>query len=122
MDKPNMFYGAKPSLFAKAKQLRENMTVSEFILWDELNNNKLGVRFKAQHPIKNFIADFYCHKAKLVIEIDGSIHDLEENTEYDEGRTFELEQLGLKVIRFTNDKVKYNLSGVVEEIRKHIDP
>lgn len=117
-----MFYGAKPKLFEKAKQLRNNMTYSEFILWDELKQNKLGVRFKAQHPIKNYIVDFYCHKVKLVIEIDGSIHDLEENIEYDKGRTFELEQLGLKVIRFTNDEVNYDLKKVVEEIKKYINP
>lgn len=122
MGKPSMFYGAKPALFEKARQLRNNMTYCEFILWDELMKNKLGVRFKAQHPIKSYIVDFYCHKLKLVIEIDGSIHDLEESVEYDEERTFELEQLGLKVIRFTNNEVKYKLKYVVTEIRKHINP
>ncbi len=120
MDKRAMFYGAKPALFEKARQLRNNMTVSEFILWDELMDKSLGVRFKAQHPIKNYIVDFYCHKAKLIIEVDGGIHDLDENIEYDKGRTYELEQLGLKVIRFTNNEVKYGLRKVMDEINKHI--
>ncbi|GAB4246991.1 MAG: hypothetical protein Tsb0034_26070 [Ekhidna sp.] len=71
----NMFYGATPSIFEKAKMLRQNMTRQELILWKELSANKLlGLRFKAQHPIGNFIADFYCHKLKLVIEIDGDSH------------------------------------------------
>lgn len=69
-----MFYGASSALFAKAKQLRENMTPSELLLWQELKENKLGVRFKPQHPLKYFIADFYCHQLKLVIEVDGEIH------------------------------------------------
>ncbi len=69
-----IFYGAASALFAKAKQLRENMTPSELLLWQELKENKLGVRFKPQHPLKYFIADFYCHQLKLVIEVDGEIH------------------------------------------------
>lgn len=96
------------------------MTESEQLLWNELRNNKLGLRFKTQHPIKNFIADFYCHKAKLVLEVDGSIHQLEENKEYDIGRTFELEQLNIKVVRFTNQEVKADIKKVIENIKAEL--
>ena len=92
-----MFFGAKPNIFEKAKALRNNMTVAEQKLWKELNANKIkGYRFKAQHPVNKYIVDFYCHKAKLVIEIDGDIHDIEVVKERDEGRTFEIENFGIK--------------------------
>jgi very-short-patch-repair endonuclease len=71
----NMFYGATPEIFRKAKNLRNNLTFHEKKLWEELRGNKLhGLRFKSQHPIDQFIVDFYCHKLKLVIEIDGNSH------------------------------------------------
>ncbi len=111
-----MFYGAAPIIFERAKKLRLNMTLSELRLWNEVRNNKLGVRFKAQHPIKTFIADFYCHKAKLVVELDGSIHNTIDAKEHDAERTHELEQLGIKVIRFTNDEVERNIAWVLNKI------
>ncbi len=76
-----MFYGALPIHYELAKQLRNNQTEAEVFLWNNLNSLKiLGVnfRFKRQHPILYFIADFYCHKAKLIIEVDGGYHDLPE--------------------------------------------
>ena len=88
-----MFYGAPPSVFQKAEVLRKNMTECEKIVWEYLRGNQLsGFRFKAQHPLKYFIADFYSHKAKLVIEIDGDSHNGKERKEYDEGRSFEIER------------------------------
>ena len=101
-----MFYGAKADTFKFAEELRKNLTEAELVLWDKLKQNKLnGYKFKLQHPIKLFIADFYCHKAKLVIEIDGKIHSTKESKEYDINRSYEFDQLGLKVIRFTNSEV-----------------
>ncbi len=82
-----MFYGAGPEIFAKAKILRQKMTTAEKLLWQRLKENQLGYRFKPQHPIDIFIADFYCHALKLVIEVDGQIHDHQKD--YDEGRTTE---------------------------------
>ena len=79
---PSMFYGAKRKIFERAKELRENMTDAEKILWTRLKSNQLGVRFKSQHPINIFIVDFYCHKYKLVIEVDGDYH--KEQKDYDE--------------------------------------
>ena len=115
-----MFYGAKRSIFQNAKELREKMTGAEMQLWSRLNSSQLGVRFKRQHPIDIFIADFYCHKFKLVVEVDGEYHYDDEQLEYDEGRTAELERFGITVIRFTNDEVMEDIDRVVEEIRKYL--
>jgi len=113
----SMFYGAKPEIFRKAKALRANMTPPEIKLNEKLRNNQiLGLRFKAQHPINQFIVDFYCHPLKLVIEVDGGIHDLKSTKEYDENRTIELEKLGLKIIRFTNKDVAENIDTVIDKI------
>ena len=77
--KENMFFGAVPEIFEFAKRNRANPTPAEEYLWNFLCKNQLNnLRFKRQHPIGNYIADFYCHSAKLVIELDGSIHKLEE--------------------------------------------
>jgi very-short-patch-repair endonuclease len=116
-----LFYGAKPSVFEKARELRKNMTEAETILWSALRRKNLdGHRFRRQHPIDRFIADFYCHKARLVIEVDGEIHNEDEQKEYDEGRNAELERYGLKVIRFTNEQVKNDLEKVVLEIEEQL--
>jgi len=112
-----MFYGAKSETFLKAKVLRENMTVPESLLFEKLRKNQiLGLRFKAQHPINQFIVDFYCHKLKLVIEIDGEIHENDEAQEYDFNRTIELEKFGLKVVRFKNKDIIDNIDLVIRKI------
>ena len=112
-----MFYGAKPITFERAKGLRLNPTEAEKKLWEVLRNNQmLGLRFKHQHPISIFIADFYCHTIKLVIEVDGEIHLKKENREYDENRTAELDSLGITVLRYSNDMVINNINKVKEEI------
>ena len=117
----NMFYGALPILFVLAKKLRDNQTEAELFLWSQLANlNYLKVRFKRQHPILYFIADFYCHKAKLIIEVDGGYHDIPEQYKYDKEREHELEDLGLKVIRFTNEQVLFNIENTLKEIEKVI--
>ena len=104
-----MFYGAKPIIFERAKVLRENPTIAEIALWDILKKNQmLGLRFKQQHPINIFIAVFYCHAIKLVIEVDGGIHDTEDNKDYDQNRTDELKNYGITVIRFSNEEVLKN--------------
>jgi very-short-patch-repair endonuclease len=108
-----MFFGAKPITFERAKELRLNPTEAEVILWEILRNKKmLGIRFKHQHPINKFIADFYCHPLRLVIEVDGEIHNTKENKEYDDNRTVEFESYGITVLRFTNDEVLNNIEMV----------
>ncbi len=74
----NMFFGASKIIFENAKELRKNMTHAEKILWNHLKVKPNGYKFRRQHPLGIYIADFYCHKLKLVIEIDGSIHDNDE--------------------------------------------
>jgi cyclase len=118
----NMFYGAAPILFKFAKKMRENPTEAESVLWLYLSNKQQGFRFKRQHPIKYFIADFYCHKAKLVIEIDGDYHQLPEQYEYDKNRDWELGELGLKVLRFTNEQVFFDIENVMKEIDNELPP
>ncbi len=116
-----LFLGSSRKVFANARGLRKSMTDAEALLWEKLRNKKLmGYKFRRQHPIAGFIADFYCHEAKLIIELDGSIHHLSEHQEYDEGRTIELEDSGLKVVRFTNDEVINNTQEVLNQIVEYI--
>jgi very-short-patch-repair endonuclease len=100
----------------RAKELRREMTPAEKILWEELRANKLGVRFRRQQIIQGFIVDFYCHRAGLVIEVDGDIHDLQK--EEDERREKVLAEMGLRIVRFGNDEVVRSLSAVVGKIRE----
>ena len=76
--KENMYYGASSLIFQKAEELRNRMTPAEEILWNAIHINEWKLKFRSQHPIANYVVDFYCHANKLVIEIDGSIHDEEE--------------------------------------------
>src|SRR6185436_5719963 len=95
----------------RAKELRREMTPAEKLLWQEVRANKLGLRFRRQQVIQGFIVDFYCHKAGLVVEVDGDIHDLQQ--EEDGRREKVLRELGLKLVRFRNDEVVRDLSTVV---------
>jgi len=115
----NMFYGALPIHFEFARELRNNPTEAETLLWNHLSSIK-GVRFKRQHPILYFIADFYCHKAKLIIEVDGGYHTIPEQYLYDKNRDNELSELGLKVIRFTNEQVLFDIENTLHGIEKEI--
>ncbi|WP_153640457.1 endonuclease domain-containing protein [Prolixibacter sp. NT017] len=118
-NKVTLFYNAPPIIFERAKRLRENMTEAELKLWECLKEKKLlNLRFRPQHPIDIFIADFYCHPLKLIIEIDGGIHLSETNKAYDIGREAELERWGLKVVRFTNQEVLNSLDQVLMNLEK----
>jgi len=102
----------------RAREPRRDMTPAEKILWEELRANKLGVRFRRQQVIAGFIVDFYCHKSALVVEVDGDVHDLQQ--EEDARREKALSDLGLKVVRFGNDEVLKNMSAVVGKIRESV--
>ncbi len=91
------------------------MTAAEKLLWKQLNKNKLGFRFKPQHPIDVYIVDFYCHTLNLAIELDGESH--KNSKEYDQDRTFELENFGIRVIRFNNSEVFQNINKVIAQIK-----
>ena len=103
----------------RAKKLRRDMTPAEKILWQELRANKLGVHFRRQQVIAGFIVDFYCHKAALVIEVDGDIHDLQQ--EEDARREKVLSEMGLRVVRFRNEEVERGLSAVLGKISRFIE-
>ena len=114
-----MYFGAKPEIFEAAKLLRGKMTSCEKLLWDRVNHKQIyGLRFRRQHPIDIFIADFYCHEARLVVEIDGKIHL--QNKDYDIGRTAEMEKYCLKVIRFDNSDVENNMEKVIKKIKEEV--
>jgi very-short-patch-repair endonuclease len=117
-----MFYGANSTTLRTAAMLRKNMTLSEILLWKKLKDRKIfNTKFRKQHPIGMFIVDFYCHEYKLVIEVDGEVHNNKESNEYDSNKTAELNRFGLKVIRFTNDEVIYNINSVITTIQRAID-
>jgi very-short-patch-repair endonuclease len=117
-----MYYGAKPELFRLAERMRKKPTEAEKVLWKSLKGfRREGFIFRRQHPIEFFIADFYCHKIKLVVEVDGDIHLNEENIEYDNSRTGELERYGIKIIRYTNEVVINNIDLVIADILLNIN-
>jgi very-short-patch-repair endonuclease len=114
-----LYYGASMEIFRRAEILRKNMTESERLLWGRLNNNQIdGLKFHRQHPINQFIVDFYCHKVKLVIELDGGIHLKREVVERDYGREEILRNYGLEILRFDNDEVLTNIESVILRIKQ----
>ncbi|AEE54032.1 endonuclease domain-containing protein [Haliscomenobacter hydrossis] len=116
-DQLEMYYGALTRNFEFAKQNRVNSTPAESALWEELRNKKLkGYKFRRQHPVGIFILDFYCHAAKLAIEIDGEYHLEQEQQLYDRARTELLYQAGIKELRFTNQDILTNLPSVLGTI------
>jgi very-short-patch-repair endonuclease len=99
----------------RAKELRQEMTDAEQLLWERLRNRQLdGLKFRRQHPLGPFITDFYCAEKRLVVEIDGGVHDLQE--EQDKQRTRQFEEFGYRVIRFQNDEVETNIVMVLKKI------
>jgi very-short-patch-repair endonuclease len=117
----NMHLRAKSELFKFAREMRKNPTETEKLLWNILRKfRSKGYIFRRQHPIDLFIADFYCHKLKLILEVDGPIHEDEEAKEYDDGRSGELEKYGIRIIRFTNDQVLRDQDAIISHINKFI--
>ncbi|MDS4019495.1 MAG: endonuclease domain-containing protein [Candidatus Competibacter sp.] len=113
-------HNARP-LKPRRKELRAGMTPAEIRLWQALKHSQLEhLKFRRQHSIGPFIADFYCPAAKLVIELDGSAHDSESAQQQDRERTAYLVSLGLRVIRFENREVMENLEGVLAEIKNRV--
>lgn len=93
------------------------MTTAEKILWEELRNNKTGYKFRKQHPIGDYIADFICIEKKLVIEVDGGYHNSMEQQQDDEIRTADINKMGYSVIRFSNEEVECQLPIVIIKIK-----
>lgn len=118
--KENMYYGANAWIFQRARELRARMTPAEEALWNLIHINDWKLKFRRQHPISNYVADFYCHRVKLIIELDGSIHDQEEFKKKDAERENVLRSLGLTVLRFRNEEIFNNKKIVLDKIAKTI--
>ena len=103
-----------------AKSNREEMTESEMVLWNALRDNIQGYRFRRQHAIGQYIADFVCLPAQLVIEVDGGYHLSPEQQEMDNIRTNYLKEKGFHVVRFSNEEVSANIKGVVQIIKDEL--
>ena len=100
------------------KELRNNLTPAEAVLWSSLQKKQLeGRKFRRQHSIGKYIADFYCPSEKLVIELDGAGHFTPEGSDADEIRDSYMKRLGIKVLRYENREIYYNLEAVLENIK-----
>ena len=100
-----------------ARENRRNATLAESVLWEHLRNRELGFDFRRQHIISDFIADFVCIDKKLIVEVDGGYHSEGEQQIEDSIRTVQLNNLGFRVIRFSNEEVLYEVERVLREIR-----
>ncbi len=107
--------GTTPEVATAARDLRAKLTLAEQVLWGALQRRQLhGLKFRCQHPVGPFVLDFYCPTCKLLVEVDGPIHDTQ--TEQDEARTRHLKAYGYRVLRFRNDEVLTDLGSVLERI------
>jgi very-short-patch-repair endonuclease len=119
--KESLHKGTREINFENARRMRKYPTHAENVIWEELRNRKLlNYKFRRQHPLNNYIADFYCHELKLVIELDGRYHDLEEVKEKDQKRTEDLQDLGITVYRITNEELT-NRSLTIEKLRQFLE-
>jgi len=110
-------FNASPEIFRRAKELRQQMTNSEMILWERLRAARLNsLKFRRLHPIDQFIVDFYCHSYKLVIELDGSIYNDLDQKMRDLGREETLKSFGIEIIRFKNEEVEKEINYVLQRI------
>lgn len=107
----------------KARSLRQSMTKAEVILWTHLRRRALdGARFRRQHPVGPYIADFACASAKLIVEVDGATHSTPAELAYDAGRTKYLESEGWSVVRVSNTDIYENMDGVWRTIAAQLAP
>ena len=114
----NLFRGATITTFKNARTNRKTATETEKLMWEELRGKKInGYKFRRQHPVDTFIADFYCHEKKLIIEIDGEYHFQNDQPQYDTWRTEILENLGITVIRFSNYEVENEIEKVINLLK-----
>ena len=113
-----IYFGTDPEILKLARENRSHLTPAERKLWTHLRKSILGIKFRRQHPVSRFIADFYSHQAKLVIEIDGGYHDDLDQEKSDQRRQWALEDMGLMVIRFRNEEIEMDVEEVLETIKK----
>jgi len=109
-----------PQLKNARKNLRINSTEAERKFWQHLKNKALGEKFYRQFGIEHFIVDFYCWRKKLIIEIDGNVHNEPEIAKQDRHRQVFLENKGFKILRFKNEEILQNIYRVIDEVRKFL--
>jgi very-short-patch-repair endonuclease len=114
----NIIIPYNPKLRSLARQLRNNSTLSEVLLWKNIKGKSFDYEFHRQVPLFDFIVDFYCHELNLAIEIDGNTHDY--NYDHDEYRQKTLENIGIKFIRFSDNEVKRNINDVLRALEYKI--
>lgn len=115
------YFGAGPEIMRIAGDLRKSITPAEKTLWERLRNRQVkGFRFRRQHPINDFIVDFFCYDAMLVVEVDGAAHDDISQKERDQQRTIIFKRLGIREIRFTNDEVFNQTDRVIRKIEAEL--
>lgn len=118
--KLSMFHEASLVIFELAKKLRNNVTPTEMLLWGRLKEHFPKLKFRRQHPVSIYIADFYCHTERQIIEIDGSIHELEEVKTNDIIRQKDLKDLGIKALRFSTKEITHSMDTVLQKIEKSL--
>lgn len=116
LSKYNAYPGLYSTLKEYARENRNNPTDAEMALWKSINNKKLGVKFLRQFIIDQFIVDFICRESKLIIEVDGAYHSEPRQKINDEQRTYILQSLGFRVIRFSNEEILFDIDKVLHNI------
>lgn len=111
-----MFLGAEKFLFERASKFRRQQTFAEEILWNYLRTKPFGFKFRRQHPFSVYILDFFCYQLKLAIEVDGSVHEVEEEKENDQIRQKQLEKENLCFLRFSNNEIIQEPEKVIQKI------
>ena len=115
------FHYNKQSEKNNRRKLRKNSTEAERLLWEKLRGRKfLGLKFRRQYSIAQFVLDFYCSEKRFAIELDGGIHDLDDVKNHDENRDGYIKNFGIKIIRIKNDKVTDDINSVLEYIKQEI--
>ena len=115
-----MHDGASSRVFKNAAKLRSTMTDAEIKLWEYLKTGPKGFKFRRQHPIAGYILDFYCHRLRLSIELDGGYHLAEEQKLKDAERTAYLRTLGIHELRFSNDLIISHFEGWMDNFSAHL--
>ena len=104
-----------------AREMRKGQTSAEDLIWTRLRNRRLhNLKFRRQHQIGKYVADFYCHEAQLVIECDGSVHEVNDQWHHDQNRDAYLISQGLKVFRFSNARILNDIESVLEEVEEYL--
>ena len=119
--KGGIFEGASFLLFEKAKDVRKRMTKAEEVLWMYLRKGICGYKFRRQHPIATYIVDFFCYRLKLIVEVNGPVHNISEVASNDITRQTDLEKLGYTVLRFANVEIFEQVDLVLNKISESVN-